>query len=241
MADFVRERAIIEDVYAKSLAKLAASIYGDQEEGTLGRAWKHLKTKLQEEASAHQAFAVKLVNKVQKPIQTKVAEEQKADKKMHDQFKDLLHEDRKAVSSSFALVEKARESVAEKQKAVGEKEITAQQSSKALDKYEKAVKKTVQAGHGHRKAVETYNASQRKWVDDMVSACSTLEKQEVDRVEFTKKQIMLYVFLRKEVNEICEKAMEEIVSKVDEVDAHKDRKLFIDKCGTGSLRPVDMP
>ena len=33
----------------------------------------------------------------------------------------------------------------------------------------------------------------------------TLEKQEVDRVEFTKKQIMLYVFLRKEVNEICEK------------------------------------
>ena len=72
---------------------------------------------------------------------------------------------------------------------------------KALDKYEKAVKKTVQAGmevfkiqarmwrslflcsesyiflsmnlgQGHRKAVETYNASQRKWVDDMVSACS---------------------------------------------------------------------
>jgi hypothetical protein len=35
--------------------------------------------------------------------------------------------------------------------------------------------------------------------------------------------------------------MEEIVSKVDEVDAHKDRKFFIDKCGTGSLRPVDMP
>jgi hypothetical protein len=26
-------RAIIEDVYAKSLAKLATSIYGDQEEG----------------------------------------------------------------------------------------------------------------------------------------------------------------------------------------------------------------
>lgn len=33
----------------------------------------------------------------------------------------------------------------------------------------------------------------------------TLEKQEVDRVDFLKKQIMLYVFLRKEVNEICEK------------------------------------
>ena len=104
------------------------------------------------------------------------------------------------------------------------------------------------SGQGHRKAVETYNASQRKWVDDMVSACSVcfftrmqractiwvrheapcagsfytanvlviidpitfdclqiLEKQEVDRVEFIKKQIMLYVFLRKEVNEICEK------------------------------------
>lgn len=27
-------------------------------------------------------------------------------------------------------------------------------------------------GHEHRRAVETYNASQRKWVDDMVSACS---------------------------------------------------------------------
>ena len=35
----------------------------------------------------------------------------------------------------------------------------------------------------------------------------TLEKQEVDRVEFTKKQIMLYVFLRKEMNEICEKVI----------------------------------
>ena len=34
-----------------------------------------------------------------------------------------------------------------------------------------------------------------------------LEKQEVDRVEFVKKQIMLYVFLKKEVNEICEKVM----------------------------------
>jgi hypothetical protein len=32
-ADFLISRAIIEDVYAKSLAKLAASIYGDQEEG----------------------------------------------------------------------------------------------------------------------------------------------------------------------------------------------------------------
>jgi hypothetical protein len=35
--------------------------------------------------------------------------------------------------------------------------------------------------------------------------------------------------------------MEEIVTKVDEVDALKDRKYFIDKCGTGSIRPVDMP
>ena len=30
---FLFSRAIIEDVYAKSLAKLASSIYGDQEEG----------------------------------------------------------------------------------------------------------------------------------------------------------------------------------------------------------------
>ena len=35
--------------------------------------------------------------------------------------------------------------------------------------------------------------------------------------------------------------MEEIVTKVDEVDALKDRKYFIDKWGTGSIRPVDMP
>ena len=35
-------------------------------------------------------------------------------------------------------------------------------------------------------------------------------------------------------------AMEEIVIKVDEVDALTDRKLFVEKYGTGSLRPVDM-
>ncbi|XP_046854561.1 growth arrest-specific protein 7-like [Xenia sp. Carnegie-2017] len=119
--------------------------------------------------------------------------------------------------------------------------MAAQQSSKALDKYEKAVKKTVQAGQDHRKAVELYNANQKKWVDDMVSSCSVLENQEVDRVEFIKQQIMLYVFLRKEVNETCEKAMGGIIQEAQQINALKDRKLFVEKHGTGSIRPVDMP
>ena len=106
---------------------------------------------------------------------------------------------------------------------------------KALDKYEKAVKKTVQAGmqvfktfltclgvlvfkilsflisregHGHRKAVETYNASQRKWVDDMVSACSVclfLQKTQENSEQFVVSRCCIIVVSYLEVRKYTRK------------------------------------
>jgi len=43
MMEFFRERAAIEEQYAKNLLKLSRSTLGDQEEGSVGRAWQSLK------------------------------------------------------------------------------------------------------------------------------------------------------------------------------------------------------
>jgi hypothetical protein len=57
MAEFLKERSIIEEQYAKSLMKLSKSNFGDQEEGTLGRAWQTIKAELAERSKFHSTFA----------------------------------------------------------------------------------------------------------------------------------------------------------------------------------------
>lgn len=54
-------RAAIEDQYAKSLAKLARTQYGDGEEGTLRDAWREVRSGVQADSAAHASFATKVI------------------------------------------------------------------------------------------------------------------------------------------------------------------------------------
>jgi hypothetical protein len=68
MAEFFRERAALEEQYAKGLLKLSKSTFGDTEEGTLGKAWQVLKAESFHRSKSHSQFAAQLLKEVEKPM-----------------------------------------------------------------------------------------------------------------------------------------------------------------------------
>lgn len=80
VAQFMAERARLEENYAKALLSLAKSTLGEHESGTSKTAWNQLKFDVESQARSRLSFAEKLNKEVQEPLM-KFKDEQKKTRK----------------------------------------------------------------------------------------------------------------------------------------------------------------
>ncbi|XP_019850378.1 PREDICTED: growth arrest-specific protein 7-like isoform X1 [Amphimedon queenslandica] len=223
MMDFFKERAAIEEQYARNLNKLSKSTHGEQEEGTLLAAWKSLKAELRQRSEAHSKFASKITETIEKPL-FEFKESQKTDRKHHEQ---LLEKSRKQLQSLDAAIDKAKQSLNGLVKTSGKM------------KRQSSINGDVKIGDDMKKLEATYNQAQRLWVDNMIAACRDFERHEEERSAYLKDRFLAYIDLCVEAQETTAQALTYSTNMVDNINKKADREFFIKKKGTGTLRPVD--
>jgi len=232
MADFFRERAVIEDAYSKSLLKLAHSLHGNKEKSTCGEAWQKLKKSVEQEAVNHHDFSSALVDGLDRTLteygQRPVFTERKDSKRIDV----VIQEDRKRVMQKFKDVEKQQNALTDRQTKIG-----------LLSKPQeiaKAQKKINAAADELKRSIDDYNDVQRKLVEDMILGLMELEKMEKERIQFVQKKLSMYTELAKSVLDKNSEALTKTENEVEKIDPALDRKAFVDGSRTGSIRPVDM-
>ncbi|XP_065065945.1 growth arrest-specific protein 7-like isoform X2 [Rhopilema esculentum] len=232
MADFFRERAAIEDGYAKNLLRLAHGQHGNQEKGSCGEAWQKMKKGLEEEAQFHQELSLSLMQGLEKTL-TEYAERpifiEKKDVKRIDA---IIHDDRKKVASRFKDLEKQRVALKERQAKINL--LTKQQD------ISKAQKKIAASVDDLKRSIDDFNDAQRKWIDDTVLGLMELEKKESERIQFIQKKLEMYTELGKTAFDGDSQTMTNILESVKKIDPVIDRKAFVDGNRTGIIRPIDI-
>ena len=104
IAQFMTERAKIEDAYAKSLMELANNGLADMESGTMKTAWNQLKFDVQSQAKSRLEFSKKLVSQVQQPVMDFKNEQ----KKTRKNYEATILEDRRVLMSKYAAAQKVQ-------------------------------------------------------------------------------------------------------------------------------------
>jgi hypothetical protein len=226
MAEFFRERAALEEQYAKGLLKLSKSTFGDTEEGTLGKAWQVLKAESFHRSKSHSQFAAQLLKEVEKPM-LEFKEIQKKERKEHQL---LMEKSRKQVQALDASIEKAKIALSVKTR----KRSTSEDGISLLKRGT-----SVTTGDEIKKMEEVYNQAQRHWMDNMISACQDYERHEDERSDFLRGQWLQYIEMGVGVNETSAMSLSRVTDAVDRVNKKSDREFFIRSRGTGTIRPVD--
>ncbi|XP_077979427.1 growth arrest-specific protein 7-like [Glandiceps talaboti] len=233
MAEFFKERAAVEENYAKSLQKLSQSQLGSKEGGSLSDAWKKIKLSLAEEAEIHQQFAAKIREEIEKPLLAYKDSLKKEIKKMEQQ----TAEERKQLTAKMQVIEKAKLKLEEKRKDMEFKQVSPQ-ASRADE--EKATKKTIQAGEELNKAVDNYNTVQDQWFQDIITLTLELEKMELNRINMVRTQYDKYYQLRNNRDTQSQKILQVVHTFIDKIDAVIDKENFVRSHATGKLRPVHL-
>lgn len=232
MAEFFKERAAIEDLYARNLSKLSHYTLGNREKGSCGEAWHKLKKGVEEEAKSHQKLSSDLLQGLNKALAEFADRPTFYEKKDSKRTDIVIQEDRKQVAARSKDVEKQRVNLAEKQARLGQlvkqQEIT------------KAQKKIIAAVDDLKQSIDNYNDAQRQWIDDSILGLMELEKRETERIEFVSKKLDLYTEIIKTSFATNTQVATNIAHQVANIDALIDRKAFMDGNRTGSIRPVDL-
>eukprot|EP00794_Sanderia_malayensis_P009109 gene9109-10082_t len=232
MAEFFRERAAIEDLYAKNLARLAHSGHGSQEKGSYGETWQKIKKGVEEEAKNHQKFASSLLNGLVKTISEFAERPVLQEKKDSKRIDILIQEHRKRVASKFKEVEKQQGILAERQAKIN-------QPNKKQDS-SKTQKKIASSVDDLKKSIDDFNDAQAKWIENTIFGLVELEKRETERIEFLKMKLELYTEILKTALNANVEVQGRITEEIKKVDPYLDRKAFVEGNKTGSIRPVDI-
>ncbi|KAI8333103.1 hypothetical protein BC941DRAFT_435098 [Chlamydoabsidia padenii] len=78
MADYFKERAAVEDLYAKNLAKLNKKLFITDKSalGGILPAWEKIQNELVDTSTIHATFALKMVNDIEKPLRSIIVTDQ---------------------------------------------------------------------------------------------------------------------------------------------------------------------
>lgn len=232
MADFFRERAVIEDLYAKSLAKLAHNLHGNGERGTCGEAWQKLKKGVEKEAKHHFDFSSALLQGLEKTLTEYSKRPTFIEMKDSKKIDAVIQDDRKKVTQRFKDVEKLQNALADRQMKIG--------LLSKPNEISKAQKKMAIAADDLKRSIDEYNDAQRKWVEDTILGLVELEKRETERLQFIQKKLEMYTELGDDAMSKTSQELKKTLDEVKKINPSADRKAFVDGNRTGSIRPVDM-
>jgi len=253
VTDYLKERAEIEQEYAKKLLKLAKSTnkksgFGvelgeDELNTTLRASWKQIKESAEKVAAKHKSFADDILTVVEKPLNLS----KESDKKRVAEQTTVVEATIKEYSQLRTNVPKLKKAYESKCKEMdaNESEIETmklnkndKQISKLQAKGQKLQKEIEQADQAYKQGVDKLEETKVHWEEKMTEACDLFELLEINRVQKMKEYLTELVNLEERM---IQPMLTEILDKpkvyLECIKPEVDVELFVSEKRTGYLRP----
>ncbi|EFA85851.1 SH3 domain-containing protein [Heterostelium album PN500] len=241
MLYFLKERASIEESYAKNLQSLLKRTSNIVEYGTLRDAWFAVRGQVETTISTHQELASKLDKDIVSSFQ-KFKSEQKKNKRnfLHDAWK--LSKERRDQENNIAKYRSKYEDYSKQSEQLNSTLESAKSSGKGISeiakiqsRYTKAIKERDAFESDYRNAVTKLASNQPAWEEKTASIYQTLQATEEERIDCIKVQLDKYgQAINHSQSQISSVDLSTIVSDIDK---YEDINSFIREHKTGSERP----
>ncbi|OCU00791.1 F-BAR domain only protein 1 [Xenopus laevis] len=231
LADFVRERAAIEESYSKSMQKLSKMVTSGSHLGTFAPMWEMFRVSSDKLALCHLELSKKLHDLI-KEISRYGDEQIKMHKKSKDEMSGTL-EAIQLLQCSSQMLQKSRDNYCTK---FSEQERLRREGSLQKE-LEKAELKTRKAAESLRSSVEKYNAVRKEFEQKMLQSAQTFQDTESTHLRHMKRLVTAYSHSVEDTHVQIGQVHEEFKHNMENVAVEKLIRRFAESNGTGTDRP----
>ncbi|XP_043919873.1 F-BAR domain only protein 2 isoform X1 [Protopterus annectens] len=231
LSDFIRERAGIEDAYARAVTKLAKSVSNYSQLGTFAPVWDIFKASAEKFASCHFDFVRKL-HELIKEIQKYAEEQTKAHRKTKEEVAATLESVQNIQTITQAL---------QKYKEIYNTKCLEQERLKkegaTQKEMEKAASKTKKATEVYKLYVEKYATAKMDFEQKMTEAAQKFQDIEEAHMYNMKEIILSFSQASNETHSQISQVQEEFLSNIKNTTPESLIQKFAETKGTGKERP----
>ncbi|VDC02787.1 unnamed protein product [Peniophora sp. CBMAI 1063] len=238
LRNFWKERALLEEDYAKRLAKLAKSTVGRDEIGDFRTALDTLRTETEKQSTFHIQLASQIRNDLEAPaaafVQRQTQHKRTAIAAIEKQFKNKQAQEQH--------VAKARDKY--EQDCLRINAYTAQSSlvqGKDLERITLKLERAQQTVHANERDFANFaralQDSVAHWEHEWKIFCDSCQDLEDDRMEFTKDNVWAYA---NAVSIVCvsdDESCERLRLSLEQFEPERDQENFVSSYGTGNQIP----
>ncbi|KDR82434.1 hypothetical protein GALMADRAFT_220437 [Galerina marginata CBS 339.88] len=235
---FWKERAAIEEDYAKRLAKLAKTTLGRDEIGELRSSLDTVRLETDRQAAFHLNLSQQFKTELEGPVAAFHVRQLHHKKTQQT----IIEKEFKTKQTQESYVNKAREKY--EQDCVRINSFTAQASlvqGKDLEKINLKLERTQQTVQTNEREFANFSKALQdtvqKWEQDWKGFCDTCQDLEEDRIDFMKDNLWAYANFVSTVCVADDEACEHIRVALEQLEPEKDMENFIRDYGTGSQIP----
>lgn len=238
LRNFWKERAAIEEDYAKRMSKLSKFVLGKDEVGDLRRSLDSVRDETDKQATFH----LTLAQQIRTELETPCAEFQS--KQMHHKKTYLasIEKQCKAKQLQEQHVDKAREKY--EQDCMKINSYTAQSSlvqGRDLEKINLKLERAKQSVQANEREfanfTRAFESTVQKWEQDWKAFCDGCQDLEEARMDFMKDNMWAYANL---VSTVCvhdDESCERVRTSLEQMETEREIESFVSVYGTGSQIP----
>ncbi|KAG8594707.1 hypothetical protein GDO81_001302 [Engystomops pustulosus] len=231
LAEFVRERAAVEEAYSKSMQKLSKMVSSGSHLGTFAPMWEMFRVSSDKLALCHLELSKKLHDLI-KDINKYGDEQVKVHKKAKEEMSGTL-EVIQLLQCSSQLLQKSRDIYCGR---FAEQERLRREG--ALQKeMDKAELKTQKAAESLRGSVEKYNAVRKEFEEKMLQSAQLFQDTEAAHLTQMKRLVAAYSHSIEDTHVQIGQVQEEFKHNMENVAVEKLIRKFAESNGTGTERP----
>ncbi|XP_034975230.1 F-BAR domain only protein 1 isoform X3 [Zootoca vivipara] len=231
LADFVRERAAVEETYAKSMAKMSKMAGNSTQLGTFAPLWEVFRISSDKLALCHAELVKKLQDLI-KEIGRYGDEQLRAHKKSKDEVAGTL-EAVQILQGAAQHLPKAKETYSSRCQELDRLRREGG-SQKEIDKAELKSRKAVEA---LRRAVEKYNEARNDFQQKMLDSAVRLQEVEESHLEQMKVLIGSYIHSVEDTHVQIGQVHEEFKQNMENIGVETLLRNFAESKGTGRHPP----
>ncbi|KAJ7826896.1 hypothetical protein B0H14DRAFT_2517269 [Mycena olivaceomarginata] len=238
LRNFWKERAAIEDEYAKRLAKLAKQVLGRDEIGELRNSLDTIRTETERQAHYH----LTLAQQVRGDLEAQTAAFHAKQTHHRKNYQSAIEKSFKAKQTQESYVAKAREKYETDCMCINS--YTAQlglvqgrDAERIHLKLERAQKTVVQNERDFANFARALGEGVERWEQEWRVFCDACQDLEEDRLEFTKDNMWAYA---NAVSTVCvsdDESCEKMRLALEQMEPAKDMEAFVRDYGTGNQIP----
>lgn len=231
LAEFVRERAAVEEAYSKSMQKLSKMVSSGSHLGTFAPMWEMFRVSSDKLALCHLELSKKLHDLI-KDINKYGDEQVKVHKKAKEEMSGTL-EVIQLLQCSSQLLQKARDHYCSR---FAEQERLRREGAPQKE-MDKAEHKTHKAAESLRGSVEKYNTVRKEFEEKMLQSAQLFQDTEAAHLTQMKRLVAAYSHSVEDTHVQIGQVQEEFKHNMENVAIEKLIRKFAESNGTGTERP----